>query len=55
MDHKKARKAQDKAQDSIRRLVVREVTPVIQAQHGPINPAQEAFIRAIYAPDKRLG
>lgn len=50
-----ARRAQEVAQDAVRKLVEREVTPIIQAQGGPNTLAEEAFIRAIYSPDKRLG
>lgn len=55
MDPKKKQKARSKAQAEVRRLVDREVTPVIQAHRGPATPVEEAFVRAIYAPDRRLG
>jgi len=48
-------KARSIAQDATRKLVEREITPIIQAQRGPNTLAEEAFVRAIYSPDKRLG
>jgi hypothetical protein len=43
------------AQARVRELVAREVTPVIRAQRGPDGPVQEALVRAVYNPDRRLG
>jgi hypothetical protein len=50
------RKAQEKAQKSTRKMVDREVTAILKGRgKGPQSDVEDSFIRAIYAPDRRLG
>jgi hypothetical protein len=56
MDPKKTQKARASAQHDVRKMVDRELTSQIKNRGtGPHGPVEEALVRAVYAPDRRLG
>lgn len=57
-DPRRAQVQRDDAQNRLRAMVNREVTSILSgrsASRGTITDVEEAFVRAVYAPDKRLG
>lgn len=53
-DPRRAQAQRADEQNRLRAMVNREVSAIV-AGRGPRTDVEEAFVRAVYAPDKRLG